>query len=118
MIAHTSTSVTPSIPNPRNLRVERSSVVANVTIGGLLIKGAVDTGATRIIIKSSLQDFIPFVSETFNISTTTRMADGTLRYNHRELIAMVHVGETHFQLSLIVLDYVVDNPTLGMRRQH
>uniref|UniRef100_A0A1A9V1L0 Uncharacterized protein n=1 Tax=Glossina austeni TaxID=7395 RepID=A0A1A9V1L0_GLOAU len=66
------------------------------------------------MIKSRLQDFIPFTGEIPNISTTTRMPDGTLRYSHRELITTVHVGETHFQLSLIVLHDVVDNLTLGM----
>uniref|UniRef100_A0A1B0GAU6 Peptidase A2 domain-containing protein n=1 Tax=Glossina morsitans morsitans TaxID=37546 RepID=A0A1B0GAU6_GLOMM len=101
-------------PESPELRVEKSSVVANVTIGGILIKGVIDTGATRTIIKSSLQDVIPFVSEAPNISTTIRMADGTLRYSHRELVTTVRVGETHFQLPLIVLDDVVDNLTLGM----
>uniref|UniRef100_A0A1A9VWE8 CCHC-type domain-containing protein n=1 Tax=Glossina austeni TaxID=7395 RepID=A0A1A9VWE8_GLOAU len=105
---------TPEHPESPELRIERSSVIANVTIGGLLIKGAIDTGATRTIITSNLQDVTPFVSEAPNISTTIRMADGTLRSSQRELITTVSVGETHFQLPLIVLDDVVDNLTLGM----
>uniref|UniRef100_A0A1B0FEG2 Uncharacterized protein n=1 Tax=Glossina morsitans morsitans TaxID=37546 RepID=A0A1B0FEG2_GLOMM len=62
---------TPEHHESPELRVERSSVVANVTIGGLLIK------------------------EVPNISTTTRMADGTLQYSHRELVTTGYVGETH-----------------------
>ncbi|KAI9578866.1 hypothetical protein GQX74_014877 [Glossina fuscipes] len=61
-----------------------------------------------------LQDVIPFVSDTPNISTTMRMVDGTLRYTHRELVPTVSVGETHFHLPLIVLDDVDDNLTLRM----
>uniref|UniRef100_A0A1A9ZXL0 Uncharacterized protein n=1 Tax=Glossina pallidipes TaxID=7398 RepID=A0A1A9ZXL0_GLOPL len=95
---------TPERPESSELRVEKSSVVANVIIAGRLIKGAIDTGATRTIIKSSLQDVIPFVSEATNINTIIRM----------ELLSTVRVGETHFQLPLIVLDDVVDNLTLGM----
>uniref|UniRef100_A0A1B0B446 Uncharacterized protein n=1 Tax=Glossina palpalis gambiensis TaxID=67801 RepID=A0A1B0B446_9MUSC len=105
---------TPKRPESPELRVKRSSVVANVTIGGLLVKGAIDTGATRIITKSSLQDAIPFVPKAHNICTTILTADGTLRYSHRELMTTVSIGETHFQLPLIVLDDVVDNLALGM----
>uniref|UniRef100_A0A1B0G631 Retrotransposon gag domain-containing protein n=1 Tax=Glossina morsitans morsitans TaxID=37546 RepID=A0A1B0G631_GLOMM len=93
------------------LRIEKSSVVANVIIGRLLIKEVIETGVTRTIIKSSLQDVIPFVSKAPNRSRTIRMADGTLRYSHRELVTMVSVRGTHFQLPLIVLDDVVDNLT-------
>uniref|UniRef100_A0A1A9VHV6 Peptidase A2 domain-containing protein n=1 Tax=Glossina austeni TaxID=7395 RepID=A0A1A9VHV6_GLOAU len=105
---------TPERPKSPELRIEKSSVIANVAVGGLLIKGVIDTGATRTIIKSNLQDVIPFVSETPNISTTIRMADGTLRFSHRELVTTVRVAETHFQLPLIVLDDVVDDLILGM----
>uniref|UniRef100_A0A1B0GC02 Uncharacterized protein n=1 Tax=Glossina morsitans morsitans TaxID=37546 RepID=A0A1B0GC02_GLOMM len=96
---------TPEGSESPELCVERSSVVANVSIGRLLIKFVIDTGATRTIIKYSLQDFIPFVSEAPNISTAMR---------HREFITAVHEGETHFPLPLIVLDEVFDNLTLGV----
>ncbi|KAI9581860.1 hypothetical protein GQX74_010177 [Glossina fuscipes] len=92
-------------PESLKLRVERSSIVAKVAIGGLLIKGVID-GATRTIIKSSLQDVIPFVSEAFNKVTIIRIANGTVKYRHRELVTTVSVGEIHFQLPLIVLDDV------------
>uniref|UniRef100_A0A1A9UYT9 CCHC-type domain-containing protein n=1 Tax=Glossina austeni TaxID=7395 RepID=A0A1A9UYT9_GLOAU len=105
---------TPERPESPELRIERSSVIANVTVDGLLIKGVIDTEATRTIIKSNLQDVIPFVSEAPIISTKIRKADGTLRFSHRELVATVRVGETHFQLPLLVLDDVVGDLTLGM----
>uniref|UniRef100_A0A1A9UDN4 Reverse transcriptase domain-containing protein n=1 Tax=Glossina austeni TaxID=7395 RepID=A0A1A9UDN4_GLOAU len=101
-------------PESPELRIEKSSVIANVTVGGLSIKGVIDTGATRTNIKCNLQDPIPFVSEAPNISTKIRMADGTLRLSHRELVTTVRIGEAHFQLPLLVLDDVVDDLTLGM----
>lgn len=56
-------------------RAERSFVIPNVTIGGLLIKGVIDTGATKTIIKCSLPDFILSVLEAPSISTTILMAN-------------------------------------------
>uniref|UniRef100_A0A1B0BZ98 Uncharacterized protein n=1 Tax=Glossina palpalis gambiensis TaxID=67801 RepID=A0A1B0BZ98_9MUSC len=75
---------------------------------------SIDQRYDRTIIKSSLQDAIRFVSEAPNVSTTIRMADGTLR--HREVVTTVSEGETHFQLPLIALDDVVDKLTLGMTK--
>uniref|UniRef100_A0A1B0BUQ6 Uncharacterized protein n=1 Tax=Glossina palpalis gambiensis TaxID=67801 RepID=A0A1B0BUQ6_9MUSC len=58
------------------LRVERSGVIANVTIAGLLIKGVIDTEAIITIINSNLQDFILFVSEAPSLNTTILLDDG------------------------------------------
>uniref|UniRef100_A0A1A9VMT2 Peptidase A2 domain-containing protein n=1 Tax=Glossina austeni TaxID=7395 RepID=A0A1A9VMT2_GLOAU len=68
---------------------EKSNLVADIILAGFPLKGLIDTGANRSIVKARMPNFLPHILDTTMVVTKIRMADGTL---HQSVADNVTLG--------------------------
>uniref|UniRef100_A0A1A9ZQU6 CCHC-type domain-containing protein n=1 Tax=Glossina pallidipes TaxID=7398 RepID=A0A1A9ZQU6_GLOPL len=104
----------PSETSPAVVKLIGSTLVADLSLGGLPTIGVVDTGATRSIIREDITGFISFIKGNDTRSYTIRMADGSVQASKNSITVEVNIGDMVLDLELLGVKRCVDHLTLGM----
>uniref|UniRef100_A0A1A9ZYU7 Ubiquitin-like protease family profile domain-containing protein n=1 Tax=Glossina pallidipes TaxID=7398 RepID=A0A1A9ZYU7_GLOPL len=109
----------PSETAPAVVELIGSTLVADLSVGGLPTTGVVDTGATRSIIREDITGFIPFIKGSDTSSYTIRTADGSVQAGKNSITVEVNIGDMTLDLELLVVKRIYTNKTKqGNKQKH